>query len=172
MPFIESFNEFKQRMGCDVLDVTGERFQSPRHLFENGATSDGRTSHSEPPEDQPTLLSLKREYLAEKLNRLKKRYESLRADVGLQSTWFASGSGPHPDSQFPDWKKTLKAWGKEIAALKEQVAAIDAAKEKAKPDSFAMYQQKRMEAQQEAKQTLAALNQFTTYDPDGGMLDD
>lgn len=78
MPFYESFDEFCSRTVADHDFIGG------RHLFRNGAQSDGRV-HIDPPTDPIALARLRREFLTHRLNKVTKEFSDMQTYVSEQA---------------------------------------------------------------------------------------
>jgi hypothetical protein len=151
VPYVENFEEFKQRMGCEFV-VTKRRY-----LFENGAQSAAGT-HSEPPEDPATLVKLKHEYASVKLDRAIKRYNRMKESVAEQLSYHAAGVGPAPPEGFEQY---LAGLADEIMALKAEVAELTHQLPAARrADEDREYQLQQQERSRDALTKLQALPSF------------
>ena len=79
MPYYESFTEFENRMTADHDFIGG------RHLFRNGAQSDGNV-HIDPPTDPVALAKLKREFVTHRLDRTTKEFNDMKTYISEQAT--------------------------------------------------------------------------------------
>lgn len=116
MPFVENFEEFRQRMGCPFI-TTGRRY-----LFENGGVSDG-SIHTDPPEDEFVLLRLRRDYIQHQLTtevREWKAYKNQQLDQAQLHLRYVNLPGA--DSHAPD---VLRQGQERITAMRERIAEID-----------------------------------------------
>lgn len=92
MPLVlELFDEFCQRMNCPHLRA-GNHF-----VFSNGATSDGRYAHQEPPTDEQGRLSAELTYLNAKLQQQKSLFDQCKAYIVNQTQYYKSGFGGAPE---------------------------------------------------------------------------
>ena len=115
--FVETFQEFKMRMGCECVAVKG------RYLFRNGAQSDGELSHRDPPGELFARLKLEREFLQFNLDRKTKEFNTLKAEALEQSSLHRRYSNlPSPSPQAPD---ALRRIQKVVFELRSEIRAID-----------------------------------------------
>lgn len=153
MPFIESFSEFRARMGCPAI------YTNDRYLFENGAQSDGHDrglhSHREPPDDKFSLLSLQAEYLRADLKKWETKFNQLLQYVERQTEYHEWNAGPAPEPEALEELARLKAETKrrrtKLAAAERKLARNSAAQRKS-----GAWQEK---ARQGRKETAASIRQ-------------
>lgn len=82
------FEEFAEQMGCEYVPFRGG------YLFENGAQSNGRFEHRQPPRDPERLLKLQIEFTKHKIKVAEKKFKSTRNYIDTQTQIFRSGYGP------------------------------------------------------------------------------
>lgn len=115
--YIETFAEFKERMGCECFYV------KQRYLFRNGGQSNG-TLHLDPPADENSCLSLQREFLQFKHDSLVKQFNSIKQDAMNQASLsYKYKNLPTPDANAPKLLKHLQGI---ITRIRAKLAAIDA----------------------------------------------
>jgi hypothetical protein len=99
MPYIESFDEFALRMGCEYLRSRDS------YLFENGGRSDG-DRHSDPPTNAVEVLKLQIEYLEVQLKNEERKFGDCKQYIMTQAQYHLHGSGPAPrEGAFGDLKQ-------------------------------------------------------------------
>lgn len=141
MPFIESFEEFRQRQSCEFI-VTNSRY-----LFANGAQSNGQTYHGDPPTDPQALLSLRLEYLTAMLKREEGRFNRTQSYIISQGEIHAANAGPPVDPQaFVE----LEMFQKNVLGLREQLRANRAELAEQRGPSLHQEHQRRLAEQQRA----------------------
>src|SRR4051812_10848702 len=91
MPFVESFEEFKQRHNCEVIQIKQGDFEDA-WLFANGAACvlqklglNRSLETHEPPQEQFALLRAKRLFVAAKLGEESKAYQAALTDYQQQA---------------------------------------------------------------------------------------
>ena len=119
MPFIESFDEFAQRMGCEYEWVEN------RYLFANGAESTGELGqHAEPPDYKWDRLLLRREFLQFRLDReIRRWHEFQQACLAQASAYRQSGGNVPPPPHDAD--EQLERGRERIEALTEQIEVLN-----------------------------------------------
>ncbi len=152
MPFVESIQEFTQRMGCTPLHVRN------RFLYPNGGQSNGH-EHIDPPQDPIDLLRLRREYVVENLFQREKRYEAERGGIAEQLRYHGMGWGPMPPE---GWEAYLEELTAEIEKLREELAKIDQEFRAVSPPHVAaqVRDEQKLEQQQRSMGALRRLQKF------------
>lgn len=120
MPYIENFEEFARRQGCEYLRVDPARL-----LFANGAVWEehgrGIIRGLEPPTEPAELNHLRRRFVAQQLQRAQRDLSALRNQISMQAQFFAKGCGPHPDSRWPGWEEQVHTMSQYVALLQQQL---------------------------------------------------
>lgn len=94
MPFYESFDEFRRRIGIDVPYFVVDR----KYIFKNGAMSDGRY-HADPPTDRTALLRVLVKYYAAKVEYGEDVFRKVQADIGTKGDYARLGAGGGPSEE-------------------------------------------------------------------------
>jgi len=128
----ETFGEFKQRMGCEHIQLGREDgfFNSGCHaapgsfLFQNGALSDGLTNHYEPPPEQSVLLRLRKHFIETQLKREVAAFNQFKSSCQQQAGYHLNNpmSCPSPPQNAADQLRAGKA---RIEKLRTELAPID-----------------------------------------------
>lgn len=157
MPYIESLDEFKDRMGCEYIRVRrGENFRTGddayTYRFANGAVSDGHL-HRDPPTDPKQLLTMRRDYLKALLDREERDFKTYKARVLNQASMHASHpehcppAPPNAATVLRESHARMEGWRVELAHLDEQL--VDSATRAR--EAF----QRQQQAQQQGRAALA-----------------
>jgi len=110
--FIETFEEFRERMNCECRPVRGGV------VFRNGAKSDGREWHSEPPKNAKDLLVAQLEFLTAKLKHTSELHGNCQSYIFEQARFHELDAGPPPsDVAFKD----LQRFQEEVLALRSEI---------------------------------------------------
>ncbi|HQZ65474.1 MAG TPA: hypothetical protein PLY87_10385 [Planctomycetaceae bacterium] len=118
MPFYESFDEFRTRMGCDHEHIGN------RYLFRNAAQSDGELRHTEPPADPTARGKLNREFLTHRLKTTTAEFNDMKTYVAEQAALrlrYHNVPGPRENSV-----EILKRLQGRIYRLREAIQQIEA----------------------------------------------
>lgn len=127
MPFFESFDEFCSRTAADQAFIGG------RHLFRNGAQSDGHL-HLDPPTDPVVLGKLKREFLTHRLNRVTQEFNDMQTYVSEQAAMrlrYRNAVPPRADAV-----EILKRLQARIFRLRESLQEIESDPATESPDAI------------------------------------
>ncbi len=89
MPFIENFQEFKERMGCDCVRT------EKGWIFENGGESDTQIHH-DPPDDPAALLTRQVKFLRIKTRKAEEEFQQWQSNIVTQADYARHGAGPPP----------------------------------------------------------------------------
>ena len=117
MPFYESLEEFIERRACKYVRTDSGWF------FEDGAFSNG-SHHYEPPSDEFELARQRKIFFKTKLDDEITAFNRFKANVAAQANHYRrfGGSVMPPPADAAD---QLKAGGKRIHKLQEQLAELD-----------------------------------------------
>lgn len=86
--WIETFEEFVQRMECDYVCLP-----SGSYLFANGAMSDGKQQHTEPAEDRGAQLSAQHKFWTIRYDQADREAKNRERFIAGQTAIAASGHG-------------------------------------------------------------------------------
>lgn len=148
---IETFQEFKDRQGCECVYVR------ERWLFANGAESN-QEQHVEPPSDEIALLLLRHEFLKAIIKAKIARYQHDHKAIKTAIYYESVNAGPGPDE---GWQQHLEKLVGEIEALQTELAQVT----ERLPHVQRMRQ---LEAERDVrmnrgKEKMTTLQQFPTY---------
>jgi hypothetical protein len=124
---IESFDEFRQRQGCEHINLgsevsrTGETVN--RFVFANGAYSDS-SGHYDPPDDTKVRLVVQRDFLKTKLSREERAFHAFKQDVVNQGALHARYS--NLPAVTPEAVDQLRRGQERILRLRELLAKVEA----------------------------------------------
>jgi hypothetical protein len=167
--FRESFGEFRQRMGCEHIQLgladgysdNGCVVGRGSFLFENGALSDGVADHYEAPIEQVTLFRLRKHFIETKLKREVAAFSEFKASCEQQAGYHLSSpmTCPPPPANAVDQLRAGKA---RIEQLREQLTTLDR-ENPALLDKFAnrAFLDQRRADQQSAREQLNAIAGMT-----------
>lgn len=163
--FRESFADFRQRMGCEYIQLgladgypdSGCLVGRGTFLFQNGALSDGVANHYEAPIEQAALLRLRKHFVATKLKREVAAFDQFKASCEQQASshllYPMSCPPPPPNAadELRAGKARIESLRSDLAEINREIATLPESRAKA---SFIEEQRQRNSA---AKEVLAEI---------------
>lgn len=147
-----SVGEFAKKQGCKPVWVLD------RWIFPNGAQSDGKNNHMDPPEDPIAVLQLRRLYTRAKLEATIEHYNNDRNAINTQAYYHQLGVGPPPE---PGWESHLEKYVAEIEELQAELQKLTDQLPELK--QMEEYLARRAKQRREAAEIMGALAQFPNY---------
>src|SRR4051812_24063103 len=149
---LEEFDEFTARQNCGKpLLLRG------RHLYSNGAQSNGKFRHSDPPADPVECARLKMEFVRAVMEGKTRTYEQARTSIETSLRFNERGAGPPPKAGWQEFLGNLKA---EIESLFRQYEGLRAQLPKRQQPAHDLA---RKERQQDIEAALEAIQKFPRF---------